>query len=34
LNRGAVPHHPLARAASAAPSRARARIRRAVEYIQ
>ena len=28
LNRGAVAHHPLARAASAAPSRARARIRR------
>ncbi len=25
LNRGAVAHHPLARAASAAPSRARAR---------
>jgi NADH dehydrogenase len=28
LNRGAVAHHPLARAASAAPSRARAKIRR------
>ena len=28
MNRGAVAHHPLARAASAAPSRARARIRR------